>query len=114
MFRAHFKDGAELFLDEASSQIPFSGEECTRKPLCRERQQLLAGILRSPAKLQELWPDPFARARNEALPWWLRLRGHRIGEVLNLQVADVDLGAMQLKSCAGTTRRTTRVAASRS
>lgn len=97
VLRAHFRKDAEFFLDEAFGQIPANGGECAREPLCRERQQLLAGILHSPAKLQELWPDPFARSRNEALLWWLWLLGHRIGEVLNLRVTDIDLGAMRLK-----------------
>ena len=96
-FRAYFKEGAELFLDEAFDQIPNDGRDCIREPLCREQRCLLTNILQTPAKLQELWPDPFAQSRNETLLWWLWLMGHRIGEVLNLRVTDVDLGAMHLK-----------------
>lgn len=94
---AHFEGGATLFLDEASSQIPVGGREGTREPLSRERRSQLIGILRCPAELERLWPDPFARVRNETLLWWLLLLGHRIGEVLNLQAVDLDLGVMRLK-----------------
>ncbi len=96
MLRADFEGRAALFLDEAAEQIPPGGGEGSRDALDPEQRRLLVGILRSPDELRKLWPNEFARTRNEALLWWLVLLGHRIGETLAMLLTDLDIDNLRL------------------
>jgi len=70
---------------------PLGSGQSNRDEIPEASRLLLVEVLRDSSALERLWPTRWARTRNAALLWWLLLFGHRIGELLGVNVTDLHL-----------------------